>query len=166
MTARQSFVFTLTMIVTLVGAFLVWRLSEIVLLLLGAIIFASAVQPYVTWLDKRGLPRSAAIILIDVLAVAFVVGLVVVAVPPLITFIVSVVDAGVISKKVTQLATRLAIFEWDKFHVLIPVFSLPAQFNTLIAETGDQVQEQAWTLTQSTMVGLGQAFLLFTMAFY
>jgi len=42
MTARQSFVFALVVIVTLVGAFLVWRLSEIVLLLLGAIIFASA----------------------------------------------------------------------------------------------------------------------------
>jgi len=149
-----------------VGAFLVWRLSEIVLLLLGAIIFASAVQPYVTWLDKRGLPRSVAILLIDVLAIAFVIGLIVVAVPPLVTFIVTVVQSGVLSTKLTQLATRLAIFGWDRFQVLIPVFSLPAQLNTLIAETGDQVQQQAWTLTQSTMVGLGQAFLLFTMAFY
>jgi predicted PurR-regulated permease PerM len=166
MTARQSFVFTLTVVVTLVGAFLVWRLSEIVLLLLGAIIFASAVQPYVTWLDKRGLPRSVAIILIDVFAVAFFIGLVVVAVPPLVTFIVTVVQSGVLSTKLTQVATRLAIFGWDKFQVLIPVFTLPAQLNTLIAETGDQVQEQAWTLTQTTMVGLGQAFLLFTMAFY
>lgn len=166
MTARQSFVFTLTVIVTLVGAFLVWRLSEIVLLLLGAIIFASAVQPYVTWLDKRGLPRSAAILLIDVLAIAFVVGLVVVAVPPLVTFIVTVVQSGVLSTKLTQLATRLAIFGWDKFQVLIPVFSLPAQLNALIAQTGDEVQRQAWTLTQSTMIALGQALLLFTMAFY
>jgi len=166
MTLRQSFVFTLTVIVTLVGAFLVWRLSEIVLLLLGAIIFASAVQPYVTWLDKRGLPRGIAIILIDVLAVAFIVGLIVVAVPPLVTFIVTVVQSGVLTTKLTQLATRLAIFGWDKFQVLIPVFSLPAQLNTLIAETGDQVQDQAWTLTQTTMIGLGQAFLLFTMAFY
>jgi len=117
-------------------------------------------------MDKRGLPRSVAIILIDVLAIAFVVGLVVVAVPPLVTFLVTVVQSGVLSTKLTQLATRLAIFGWDKFQVLIPVFSLPAQLNTLIAETGDQVQEQAWTLTQSTMVGLGQALLLFTMAFY
>lgn len=166
MTARQTLVITLTVILTVVGAYLVWRLSEIVLLLLGAIIFASAVQPYVTALDKRGLPRSVAIILIDLLVIIFVIALVVVAIPPLVTFIVTVVQSGVLSTKLTQLATRLAIFGWDKFQVLIPVFSLPAQLETLIAETGDEVQRQAWTMTQSTMVGLGQAVLLFTMAFY
>lgn len=166
MTARNAFVVTLTVLLTVLVAYLVWRLSEIVLLLLGAIIFASAVQPYVTALVKRGLPRSVAIILIDLLFIAFVVGLIVVAVPPLITFIVTVVQSGVLSTKLTQLATRLAIFGWDRFQVLIPVFSLPTQLNALIAQTGDEVERQAWTITQSTMVGLGQALLLFTMAFY
>jgi predicted PurR-regulated permease PerM len=166
MTARQSFVVTITVILTALAAFLVWRLSEIVLLLFGAIIFASAVQPYVTSLDKRGLPRGAAIILIDLLLVTFVISLIVVAIPPLITFIVTVVQSGVLSTKLTQLATRLAIFGWDKFQVLIPVISLPAQLNAMIAQTEDQVQQQAWTMTQSTAVGVGQAVLLFTMAFY
>lgn len=166
MTARQTFVITLTAILTILGAYLVWRLSEIVLLLLGAIIFASAVQPFVTALDKRGLHRSAAIILIDLLVLITVIGIIVVSVPPLITFVVTVVQSGVLSTKLTQLATRLAIFGWDRFQVLIPVISLPAQLNALIAQTGDEVQQQAWTMTQSTMVGLGQAILLFTMAFY
>jgi predicted PurR-regulated permease PerM len=166
MSARQTFTITLTAILTLLSAYLVWRLSEIVLLLLGAIIFASAVQPLVTALDRRGLNRGVAIILIDLLVIASVIGIIVVSVPPLITFLVTVVQSGVLSTKLTQLATRLAIFGWDKFQVLIPVFSLPAQLNALIAQTGDEVQQQAWTLTQSTMVGLGQAFLLFTMAFY
>lgn len=166
MTARQTLVVTLTVILTLVGAYLVWRLSEIVLLLFGAIIFASAVQPYVTALDKRGLPRALAIILIDLLVIIFMVTLLVVAIPPLISFLVTVVQSGVLSTKLTQLATRLAIFGWDKFQVLIPVVSLPAQLDALIAETGDEVQRQAWTMTQSTAVALGQAVLLFTMAFY
>ena len=166
MTARQTLIVTLTITATVLGAYLVWRLSEIVLLLLGAIIFASAVQPYVTALDKRGLPRSLAIILIDLFAIIFVLALTIIAIPPLISFIVTVVQSGVLSTKLTQLATRLAIFGWDKFQVLIPVFSLPSQLDTLIANTGDEVQRQAWTITQSTMVGLGQAVLLFTMAFY
>jgi predicted PurR-regulated permease PerM len=165
-TARQALVVTLTVVVTLLGAYLVWRLSEIVLLLLGAIIFASAVQPYVTALDKRGLPRALAIILIELFVVVFVLTLLVVAIPPLITFIVTVVQSGVLSTKLTQMATRLAIFGWDRFQVLIPVVALPAQLNALIAETGDEVQRQAWTLTQSTAVALGQAVLLFVMAFY
>jgi predicted PurR-regulated permease PerM len=165
-TARQALVITLTVVVTLLGVYLVWRLSEIVLLLLGAIIFASAVQPYVNALDKRGLPRALAIILIELLVIVFVVTLLVVAIPPLITFIVTVVQSGVLSTKLTQLATRLAIFGWDRFQVLIPVVALPAQLNALIAETGDEVQRQAWTMTQSTAVALGQAVLLFVMAFY
>ena len=166
MTARQAFIVTLTVILTVLAAFLVWRLSEIVLLLLGAIIFASAVQPYVTALDKRGMNRGVAIILIDVVVIVLVIGVLLVSVPPLITFLITVVQSGVLTTKLTQLATRLAIFGWDRFEVLIPVFSLPAQLNTLISQTGDEVQQQAWTLTQSTMVGLGQAFLLFIMAFY
>jgi predicted PurR-regulated permease PerM len=166
MTARQAFVVTLTVIITAVGAYLLWRLSEIALLLLGAIIFASAVQPVVNSLHRRGIHRGLAIILIDLLLVLFLIALIVVSVPPLITFIVSVVQSGVLSTKLTQLATRLAIFGWDRFQVLIPVISLPSQLNALITQTESEVQQQAWTFTQSTLVGLGQAFLLFTMSFY
>lgn len=166
MTARQTFVVTLTAILTIVGAFLVWWLSEIVLLLIGAIIFASAVQPYVTSLNKRGIPRGIAIILIDILLLIALIILFVISIPPLITFLINVVQSGVLTEKLTQLTTRLTIFGWDQFQVLIPVFSLPSQLNALIAQTGDEVQRQAWTMTQSTLVGIGQAILLFTMSFY
>jgi predicted PurR-regulated permease PerM len=92
--------------------------------------------------------------------------LIVVSVPPLISFLVTVVQSGVLTTKLTQLATRLAIFGWDRFQVLIPVVSLPAQLNAVIAQTESEVQRQAWTFTQSTTIGLGQTVLLFTMAFY
>ncbi len=121
MSARQIFIATLCVIVTVVGAYLVWRLSEIILLLLGAIIFASAVQPFVTALVHRKVNRGLAIILIYLLVIAAIVLIIVVAVPPLVTFVVTVVQSGVLSTKLTQLATRLAIFGWDKFQVLIPV---------------------------------------------
>lgn len=166
MTARQTFVVTLTAILTIVTAFLIWWLSEIVLLLIGAIIFASAVQPYVTALNKRGIPRGVAIILIDILLLISLIVLIVISVPPLITFILNVAQSGALTEKLTQLTTRLAVFGWDRFQVLIPVFSLPSQLNALIAQTGEEVQRQAWTMTQSTLVGLGQAVLLFTMSFY
>lgn len=166
MTARQTFVVTLTAILTIVGAFLIWWLSEIVLLLIGAIIFASAVQPYVTALDKRGIPRGIAIILIDILLIISLIVLIIISVPPLINFLMNVVQSGVLTEKLTQLTTRLAIFGWDRFQVLIPVVSLPSQLNALIEQTGDEVQRQAWTMTQSTLVGLGQTVLLFTMSFY
>jgi predicted PurR-regulated permease PerM len=166
MSARHTFVVTLCVIATVVGAYLVWRLSEIFLLLLGAIIFASAVRPFVTALSERGIPRGLAIILIYILVLTAVVVLIIVSVPPLISFIVTVVQSGVLSTKLTQLATRLAIFGWDRFQVLIPVIALPAQLNNILAQTGEQVERQVWTITQSTAIGLGQALLLFTMTFY
>ena len=145
MTARQSFVITLTVILTAVAAYLIWRLGEIVLLLFGAVIFASAVRPYVAALNKRGIPQGVAILLIDLFLIVFAIGLIVVAVHPLITFVINVVQSGVLSTKLTQMATRLAIFGWDRFQVLIPVISLPAQLNALIAQTGEQMEQQAWT---------------------
>src|SRR5688500_13115598 len=145
MTARQAFVVTMTVMVTILAAYLLWRLSEIVLLLLGAIILASAVQPFVNWLNKRGLHRGLAIIIIDLLLIFFLISIVVVSVPPLVTFLVTVVQSGVLSTKLTQLATRLAIFGWDQFQVLIPVIALPTQLNALMSQTESEVQRQAWT---------------------
>jgi predicted PurR-regulated permease PerM len=166
MTARQTFVNMVIVLATLLGALLIWQLSEILLLLLGSVIFASAVRPMVSALSNIGLNRSVAILLIYVLLLLVVLGLMVIAVPPLITFLVTLVTSGALSTQLSILATRLAIFGWDKFQVLIPVFTLPAQINALITETGEEVQRQAWTLTQSTAVGMGQALLLFTMTFY
>lgn len=166
MTARQTFVNMLIVLATLLGALLIWLLSGILLLLLGSVIFASAVRPMVSALSNRGLNRSVSILLIYLLLLLVLLGLMVIAVPPLISFLVTLVTSGALSTQLSILATRLAIFGWDKFQVLIPVFTLPAQINALITETGEEVQRQAWTLTQSTVVGMGQALLLFTMTFY
>jgi predicted PurR-regulated permease PerM len=166
MSARQAFIITLTVILTLVLAYLIWWLSEIVLLLVGAIIFASAVRPYVAALSRRGVNRAVAILLIYALVFISTITVIIVAVPPLIMFLVSFIQSGDLSDRLAQLATRLAIFGWDQFRVLIPVVQLPEQFNQLLVETTNEVQQQAWTITQSTMVGLGQTVLLFTLAFY
>jgi predicted PurR-regulated permease PerM len=151
---------------TLLGILLVWQLREILILLLGSVIFASAVKPVVSTLSDRGINRGVAILLVYFAVVVTTIALIVVTVPPLIGFIVSLVTSGALSNQLTSLAARLAIFGWDKFQVLIPVFTLPAQIQSLIAETGEEVQRQAWTLTQSTAVGVGQTLLLFTMTFY
>lgn len=164
--ARQTFVITLTAIVTLVLAYLIWWLAEIVLLLLGSIIFASAIQPYVTALSRRGIRQGFAILIVYALVLLFIITLIIVAVPPLISFLISLVSSGQLTTQLTQLATRLAIFGWDQFQVLIPVVQLPSQLNAILEQTGEEVQRQAWTFTQSTAIGLGQALLLFTMAFY
>ena len=166
MTPRQTFVTMLVVLATLLGALFLWKMSEILLLLLGSVIFASAVKPIVGALSDRGLNRGVAILLVYLMVIVTVVVLIVVTVPPLVGFIVSLVTSGTLSNQLTTLAARLAVFGWDKFQVLIPVITFPAQVNALIAQTGEVVQRQAWTITQSTAVGMGQALLLFTMTFY
>jgi len=47
----------LKVILVFVGAFLVYTLMDVLIIILFAIIIASALTPFVNWLDKKGLPR-------------------------------------------------------------------------------------------------------------
>jgi predicted PurR-regulated permease PerM len=48
----------------LLGAFLLWRVWQVVLIVAAAFIFMAALLPYVEWLVRRGLPRIGAVLLI------------------------------------------------------------------------------------------------------
>jgi predicted PurR-regulated permease PerM len=165
-TARQAFVVTLVVLATLTAAYMLYWLAGVVMLLFGAIIFASAIRPFVAALDGRGLHRGLAILLLYLVILLVVLGLLIVSVPPLLNFLMAVFADGILTDHLRQLAVRVAQMGWGNYQMLIPVIRLPAQFEAYMAQTGDEVQREAWTITQNTLFGLGQALLLFTMAFY
>lgn len=82
MTAQQVFRNTLVVIATVVTAYILFLSLHIVIVLLVAIIVASALRPAVLWLDKHGLPQAIAIVVsyLGVLLVVF--GLFVIVLPP------------------------------------------------------------------------------------
>src|SRR5438874_2727626 len=64
MSARQTFRNTLVVILTLVVAYALYASARILVVLLVAIIVASAVRPSVLWLEKRHIPEGLAILLV------------------------------------------------------------------------------------------------------
>ena len=81
MTAQQTFRNTLVVIVTLAMAYAIVMSASILLVVLIAIILASALRPFVLWLEKRRIPQGLAILMVYGL-IGFVIFLLAVVVLP------------------------------------------------------------------------------------
>jgi predicted PurR-regulated permease PerM len=82
MTAKQVFQGTLVVLLTLLGAYLVYRLRTLVISVLIAFIFASAISPLVTRLNRR-LPLASSIGLVYLGLIAVVAALLAIIITPL-----------------------------------------------------------------------------------
>lgn len=60
-------------ILVVLGFFLLYLLSDVLVILLFAIIIASAVSPFVNWFERRGFPRLVAVLLLYVMIFALVI---------------------------------------------------------------------------------------------
>jgi len=78
-----------TAIVVLFGAWLLWTLRDLVLVLITAVVIASAIEPGVVRLRRRGLPRVFSVLLIYVLIFAVFFGLFYFFVPTLFAEVVT-----------------------------------------------------------------------------
>lgn len=65
----------LTALALLAGLYLLWELRNIVVWCVVAVFLAVALNPAVDWLDRRGLPRVVAIVLVYLALLLLVVGL-------------------------------------------------------------------------------------------
>lgn len=166
MTGRNVLSAVMIIIATLLGLYLVWVLRSTVLLLLGAVIIASAIRPYVAWLQKKGLPAVVAVLLIYLLVFGGLAALLFWVVPPLVMFAVDLFTSGALTDRLTSLLTSLAWAGWDRFRVIIPVFQVPEYLNRLMAETTEDIQRQAWPIAQSTLIGASQFLLMLFIIFY
>ena len=101
MTAQQTFRNTLIILGTLAVAYALVVSIRIVIVLLVAILIASAVRPAVLWLQKRRVAPGLAILLVYLLLGAFIFGLILLVLPPAANRL-----AGYIENE-DRLATRL-----------------------------------------------------------
>ncbi|MGD0751549.1 MAG: AI-2E family transporter [Anaerolineales bacterium] len=72
---------TLVLVLVALGFWLLYRFNQVVFILLIAIMLGTVLRPVVTWLNRRGLPRMAGIILVFILLLALLIGFVLLAVP-------------------------------------------------------------------------------------
>ncbi len=74
----------ITTLLVIVGAYVLWLLRDLVLLVLTAIVIASAIEPGVAFFIRRGLPRFLAALLMYVLVFGSVFALIYFFIPPII----------------------------------------------------------------------------------
>ena len=79
-------------VLALVALFALVRLWPVVLLVITAFIFMAALLPYVEWLVRRGVPRTAAVLLIAFAVLAIIAGLFSLVVPAMIDEFQSIRD--------------------------------------------------------------------------
>lgn len=85
MSASLVFRNTVIVIVTVVTAYVLFLSLNIVVVLLFAIILASAMRPAVLWLNKRGIPFAVSILLTYILVIGVTIALFVIVLPPAVT---------------------------------------------------------------------------------
>ncbi|HYN88216.1 MAG TPA: AI-2E family transporter, partial [Ardenticatenaceae bacterium] len=150
-----------------VGAYLLYRLGETVLVLFAAIIFASAIRPYVDMLGGRGIGRGPAILICYFAILAAFVGLLIVAIPPLIGLMTELVKEGVLIERVGELSRSLYRFGWSQFSIRVPqLFTVPQQLQALMDQAEGSVRELAWPFARDAGYIVSQLFVALLMGFY
>jgi predicted PurR-regulated permease PerM len=67
---------TLVVVFVVLSFWLLYRFNQVVFVLFIAIVMGTVIRPVVGWLDRRGIPRTAGVILIYLLLVALIIGFV------------------------------------------------------------------------------------------
>jgi len=72
---------TLVLVFVALGFWLLYRFNGVIFILLIAIMLGTVIRPVVTWLNRRGLPRMAGVMLVFLLLLALLTGFVLLAFP-------------------------------------------------------------------------------------
>lgn len=166
MNAQQTFRNTLVVIGTVVAAYALYVSIRILIVLLIAVIVASAVRPSVLWLENRRIPQGLAILLVYGSIALGIFLIAVVILPPAITQL-----AGYIQND-QGLATRLiSAQDWIQlqlqqyFHTKVQLLE-PEAIRTTVSQTVDQVTQAIPALAGEFGGLLGDFVLVFVMGVY
>lgn len=94
------------------GIWLLGQLTAVLSIVLVALVLVGTFDPMVGWLEKRGLPRGRALVLVFVVATLALVGLVLLMVPPLIAQLVDVIENA--PRERERIVASLEGYGWAK----------------------------------------------------
>ncbi len=153
----------MTVILFLVGAALLWYLRDLVLVLLTAIVIASAIEPAVRLITRRGIHRVLAVVIMYVAVGGTFFGLLLLFVPPVLN------DAASFLIRLPATLTSLNIS--DVTHGLLPWGSVsdvvsPAQLLQNISSTLADTTGGVFTTLSAFFGGLTSFILIVVFSFY
>jgi predicted PurR-regulated permease PerM len=163
---RQAFQTTVVVLATLLLAYVLYKVGQILLVLFLAIVFASAIRPWVDTLSRWRVPRGLAIFLIYVLILGIVFVSIVVATPPIIEMTTGLLSGELLRDPLLRFSSWLTIFGWENFRVILPVFELPQQVQALLDQAQGMAEQQVWPLAMGGVLVLAQLVLVFVMTLY
>ena len=168
MTAKQAFRNTLVVIFTVVTCYILFLSLNIIVILLFAIIIASALRPAVLWLDKHGLSQGAAILVVYLLLLSSIFALFVLVLPP------AVDRMGGYIENDDRLAAKLIIANQWAENTINQVFQPPSPITLLngesihaaVTQTVDGLKASIPALAGDIGGLLGDAILVIVMGVY
>lgn len=154
---------TLVLVFIALSFWLLYRFNQVVFILFATIVMGTVIRPVVTWLNRRGLPRMAGVILVYFMLLALLVGL------GLLLFPLIVEQSTTIAAAVPGYYQTLRDWMINNPNQLILSFSefLPASLPSLepVQQTGEQVlasadQAAGYAGTAARVIFISTAILL------
>ncbi|HVU14630.1 MAG TPA: AI-2E family transporter [Phototrophicaceae bacterium] len=168
MSAQQVFRNTVIVILTVITAYILFLSLNIIVILLFAIIVASAMRPAVLWLEGHKLPQAVSIMIVYVALLAFIFGLFIIVLPPAVSRL-----GGYVENDDRLAAKLIAANDWAEgaltgvFHASTPItlFSDDSITNT-VHQVVVGVKQQVPALAGDAGGLFGDTILVFVIGIY
>lgn len=163
---RDTFIKTCIIIGTLLGAYLIYRLNELIIVIFVAIIFASTVRPLLDWLRARRLPTTLAVALIYLTAAALIILLLVLAIPPTVNLYVTMLQEGNLANDINYALVSASVYLRRQFALYVPVLVLPDPIRDVLANAEETVSTQAMPFASTAANVAGQILVAVVISVY
>ena len=159
MRLRDIFYATCVVLGTLLLAYVLYELADLIVVIFVALIFASTVRPILRGMTRRHIPQWLSILIIYAGTALGLVGLILLAVPPIVTLMMDVFQNNSLINTMSYSLMRSGLALQRQFDIFIPVLSLPAQFRAFTDMADQTIKEQAVPFASNAFYVLGQIVL-------
>lgn len=148
-------------IIILIGAWFLYLIFDILLMLFAAVVLATAIEPVVNWLQQRRIPRMISVALIYIMVLALLAGVLSLMVEPLVTQSQQLAQAV---PSIIQVAHRFITFvpEVDRAAVVGYLQTGISRFGDNLANLGVNIFQQ----TRTFVSGVFTVVFVFVLTFY
>ena len=163
---RRVFFGTCIVLATLVGAYVLYRLGSLIVILFISLIFASTVRPLSETLQRWRIPGSVSIALVYGAAIIGVVLLLVLALPPVIQLAMQMSQGNQLVSDLNFALIKTSFFINQQFELYVPILQLPQQLKDALSSADEAVAEQAVPFALNAISVTGQIVLAIVLSVY
>lgn len=167
---RNIFIKTCIVVGTLLGAYLIYRLNELIIVVFVGIIFASTVRPLLEWLRARRLPTALAVVLIYSSVALTLIGLILLVIPAVTNLYFDVLRRGDLTSYLNSaLTTSVIALRRELASVLavyIPYPDIPEPVIEFLENAEQTMAEGAMPFASTAAYVAGQILLAVVISIY